>query len=251
MYGHLDEAVRAQADTTVAFPDAAVDRIVPIQHHEDPLAVTVEPFYEWVVDASAMFPGYKPVEGVHYVENLVPYIERKLFTVNTGHCAAAYIGDLQGYETIQQAMADESIVSEVKAALHETGAVLVGRYGFDQAEHNAYIAKIIGRFRNPHLTDEVTRVGRSPIRKLSPNDRLVRPALQAYETGIEPKQLARVMAAALRFDYPEDPESAELQQAIREQGVQRAVAQITSIPEDHPVNRLILANYEQMGAERS
>src|SRR5690606_42074053 len=50
---HLPEEVKAKAEQIVAFPDAAVDRIVPIQHHEDRLAVTVEPFHEWVIDESA------------------------------------------------------------------------------------------------------------------------------------------------------------------------------------------------------
>jgi mannitol-1-phosphate 5-dehydrogenase len=63
-----------------------------LQQHDDILKVVVEPFYEWVVDASQMIPGYTPVGGVHYVDNLEPYIERKLFTVNTGHCSAAYLG---------------------------------------------------------------------------------------------------------------------------------------------------------------
>ncbi|WP_424767847.1 mannitol-1-phosphate 5-dehydrogenase [Paenibacillus sp. sgz302251] len=250
VYGHLDEAAKAKASEVIAFPDAAVDRIVPIQHHEDPLAVTVEPFYEWVVDASAMFEGYRPVEGVHYVENLLPYIERKLFTVNTGHCAAAYLGSLKGYETIQQAMADDSIVNEVKATLKETGAVLVIRYGFDKTEHDKYIEKIIGRFRNDHLTDEVTRVGRSPIRKLSPNDRLVKPALQAHELEIEPKQLAKVMAAALVFANSDDPESVELGQSIRDKGVGQTVTDITSIPEGHPVYNLILESYARIADQR-
>lgn len=243
VYSHLAEAVHAKASELIAFPDAAVDRIVPIQHHADPLAVTVEPFFEWVVDSSAMFEGFIKIEGVHYVDNLIPYIERKLFTVNTGHCAAAYLGNLKGYHTIQQAMADQGVVSEVKSTLSETGAVLVKRYGFDDAEHDKYIEKIIERFRNPDLTDEITRVGRSPIRKLSPNDRLVRPAIQAYELGIEPKQLAKVMAAALRFDFPDDPESVELQQAIQHKGVGQTVTHYTSIPEEHPVYKLVLDSY--------
>src|SRR5690606_15081990 len=99
VFSHLPEDVKAKAEQIVAFPDAAVDRIVPIQHHEDRLAVTVEPFHEWVIDESAMFDGYKVIDGVHYVTNLQPYIERKLFTVNTGHATAAYIGNLHRYET--------------------------------------------------------------------------------------------------------------------------------------------------------
>lgn len=183
VYAKLDEAARAKADASIAFPNAAVDRIVPLQQHEDILKVVVEPFYEWVVDSSQMIPGYTPVEGVHYVDNLEPYIERKLFTVNTGHCSAAYLGFLRGYETIQQAMADEALTAQVREVLEETGAVLIQKHGFDQAEHSKYIDKILERFRNPALTDEVSRVGRSPLRKLSPNDRLVSPALQAYDRG--------------------------------------------------------------------
>ncbi|WP_127494707.1 mannitol-1-phosphate 5-dehydrogenase [Paenibacillus glycanilyticus] len=250
VFGHLDEETKTKATKLVAFPDAAVDRIVPIQHNEDPLEVTVEPFYEWVVDESAMLEGYKPVAGVHYVSNLMPYIERKLFTVNTGHCAAAYLGSLRGYETIQQAMADETIVGEVKATLKETGAVLVAQYGFDQDAHDQYIEKIIGRFRNDQLTDEVTRVGRSPIRKLSPNDRLVKPALQAHEQGMRPVQLAKVMAAALHFVNADDPEAAELQQSIKDKGIGQTVSHYTSIPEGHPVYGLILESYEAVANQR-
>lgn len=248
VYGHLDDAIREKVSAVVAFPDAAVDRIVPIQHNEDPLAVTVESFYEWVVDASAMFEGYQPVEGIHYVDNLSPFIERKLFTVNTGHCTAAYLGNLKGYKTIQQAMADESIVNEVTATLQETGAVLVARHHFSQEGHDKYIDTIIGRFANPHLTDEVIRVGRSPIRKLSPNDRLVKLAMLAHEMGIEPNRLAKVMAAAFCFDHAEDSESVELQQSIMDTGIGPTITKYTTIPEDHPVYFLVMDRYEEIRA---
>lgn len=246
VYSHLNEETRLKAAGVVAFPNAAVDRIVPLQQHEDILKVVVEPFYEWVVDASQMIPGYKPVGGVHYVDNLDPYIERKLFTVNTGHCSAAYLGYLKGYETIQQAMADEALTSLVREVLEETGAVLVKKHGFDQAEHGKYIDKILERFRNPALTDEVTRVGRSPIRKLSPNDRLVAPATQAYESGLSYAALARSMAAALRFDVKDDPEAVELQASVAETGVSGTVSKYTGLASEHPVHQAVLGAYSAL-----
>jgi mannitol-1-phosphate 5-dehydrogenase len=246
VYGQLKEAYRSRADASVAFPNAAVDRIVPVQHHEDPLMVTVEPFYEWVVDRSQMIPGTQPIQGVHYVDRLEPYIERKLFTVNTGHCCAAYLGHVYGYRTIQDSMANETIAAKVKAVLEETGALLIGKYGFDAGEHEQYIRQILQRFRNPNLTDEVVRVGRSPIRKLSPGDRLVRPALQLLERGTEPVHLAGAMAAALLFDYPEDPEAREIQAHIRTYGLDEAIGKYTSIGKDHPLHPIIVREYEQL-----
>lgn len=246
VYSLLEESTRRLADQYVYFPDSAVDRIVPIQHHEDPLHVQVEPFYEWVVNRSQMSPAFNPIEGVMYVEDLEPYIERKLFTVNTGHCVAAYVGNVHGYDTIQQAIADEKVRSIVHGALQETGNVLVKRFGFDAEEHGKYISKILDRFRNPYLTDEVSRVGRSPLRKLSPNDRLVRPATQAYEYGMETEHLAMGMAAACKFDVAEDPEAVELQGLIRQKGVAAALSQVTSLDESHPVLQQAVKYHSEM-----
>ncbi|GGA38990.1 mannitol-1-phosphate 5-dehydrogenase [Paenibacillus physcomitrellae] len=246
VYGLLDEATRSKADSLVAFPDAAVDRIVPLQQHDNPLEVEVEPFYEWAVDTSQMIPGYTPIEGIHYVDRLEPYIERKLFTVNTGHCSAAYRGYLKGYELIQQAMDDQQIADELYGVLKETGAVMVAKHGFDAAEHEAYIQKIMERFRNPALKDEVNRIGRSPIRKLSPNDRLVSPALQAFDRGLSYDGLAKSMAAALLFDVQEDPEAVQIQQTLNERGASETLTHFTGIPADHPVHLAAIKHYEQL-----
>ncbi len=246
VYGHLAPEIKERTAELIAFPDAAVDRIVPLQQHEDKLHVTVEPFFEWVVDRSVLPRGYPVIDGVHYVDKLGPYIERKLFTVNTGHCCAAYHGYLKRYSTIQESMKDEDIVAEIRGVLSETGAVLVKQYGFDEAEHRHYIEKIIDRFRNPYLTDEVVRVGRSPIRKLSPNDRLVRPALMAYSRGMEVPHLTNAIAAALLFDCEEDPEAAQLQRTLKEQGIHKTLATYTEIPESHPLHGRIVAAYESL-----
>lgn len=247
VYEHLSPETQALADRLVAFPDAAVDRIVPLQQNEDPLLVTVEPFYEWTIDRSAVLPGHQEIAGAHYVEQLEPYIERKLFTVNTGHCCAAYHGYLKGYTTIQEAMKDPSIVAEVRGALQESGAALIQTYKFDETAHSQYIEQILERFINPYLVDEIVRIGRSPIRKLSPQDRLVRPASLADQCCITVTHLTNAMAAALHFDYANDPEAVELQEAIKKNGIHRTITDYTGLDGQSPLHAQAAEQYQQLG----
>ena len=76
-----------------------------------------------------------------------PYIERKLFSVNTGHATVAYTGALLGYATIDEAMQDSLVVAQLKSVLQETGSLLEAKWGFDNKQHEAYIEKIIQRFQ--------------------------------------------------------------------------------------------------------
>lgn len=246
IYPLLDEQTRQKAERYVAFPNAAVDRIVPAQDHQDPLQVTVEPFYEWVVHRPALLDGFKKIKGVHYVDSLEPYIERKMFTVNTGHCVAAYFGYLEGFKTIRQVMSHKPLREKIRHVMEETGAMLIQKHGFDPQKHSRYIDTILERFANPNLTDQVTRVRSSPLRKLSPYDRLVRPAMQASEFGIAIPHLTSAMAAAMLFNYERDEEAMKLQHMIREDGVSAFIREHMGIPDAHPVHGQVVARYEDI-----
>ena len=66
----------------VGFVDSAVDRIATsCRHEEDPLAVTVESFGEWIVDKNQFKGRYPAVQGMELTDNLLAYVERKLFTL--------------------------------------------------------------------------------------------------------------------------------------------------------------------------
>ncbi len=243
VYRHLRPDVIKRAERIVAFPNTMVDRIVPVQKHADPLAVMVEPFSEWIVPRSGMIGDYNEIEGVRYVDKLEPYLERKLFTVNTGHCSAAYFGYLEGYTSLQDAMSDPGIRSRVYGVLQETGAMLVHLYGFDLAQHEKYIKKMMDRFANRNFNDKVSRVARSPLRKLSPNERLVRPAMKAHELGFETSHLVSAIASALLYENNDDPEAVNLQIAIRSSGIEKVVSDELGIPAEHPLHSRIVEEY--------
>jgi mannitol-1-phosphate 5-dehydrogenase len=231
----LPEALADALDATAVFANTAIDRIVPAQGPDAGLDVTLEPFFEWVIDRSP-FDGEPPaITGVHWVDDLAPFIERKLFTVNTAHATAAYHGFQRGIHAITDAMTDPSIRAEVEAAIGETRSLLVAKFGLDEAEQRAYGEKILGRLSNPELPDTVERVGRGPLRKLSRSERFIGPASQLAERGMPRDALLRAIAAALAFDVPEDAESVELQAILAREEPDGAVTVLTGIEPAHPL----------------
>ncbi|EKF9565050.1 mannitol-1-phosphate 5-dehydrogenase [Vibrio cholerae] len=248
VYQFLTTEEQQQADALVGFVDSAVDRIVPPLQaaNDDPLEVTVESFSEWIVDEQ-QFKGEIPqIEGMEKTDNLMAFVERKLFTLNTGHCVTAYLGCLKGHRTIREAIEDPSIHAQVKQAMQESGEVLIRRYGFDRALHSAYIEKILSRFANPYLVDEVDRVGRQPLRKLSANDRLIKPLLGTIEYGLPNGMLLKGIAAALKYRNSSDPQAVELQQNIEKEGVRSTLARYTGLAAGSVEAQQIEALYQQM-----
>lgn len=219
----------------IGFVDSAVDRIVPpsAAANDDPLEVTVETFSEWIVD-STQFKGQLPqITGMESTANLMAYVERKLFTLNTGHAITAYLGQLAGYQTIREAILDPAIRAVVKGAMEESGSVLIKRYSFDPQQHAAYIEKILGRFENPYLHDDVERVGRQPLRKLSAGDRLIKPLRGTLEYGLTNHNLIIGIAAALSYRSHQDPQALEMTTLLNEIGVSNTVMQVCEL-EDQP-----------------
>ncbi|MGJ7922777.1 mannitol-1-phosphate 5-dehydrogenase [Neobacillus sp. LXY-4] len=247
VYEKLTDEERSLFDQRFGFPDSAVDRIVPNQVNEDKLMVKVEPFYEWVVEETNII-GEKPeIDGITYVHDLVPFIERKLFTVNTGHALAAYFGYYFGIETINAAMDNSQIHEMVEGALKESGDFLIKKYGFEASAHEKYINKILQRFANSYIVDEVTRVGRSPIRKLGPNDRLVSPARQYIdEVGKEPVYLMKGIAAALLYNFEGDDEAVKVQNTIVEKGLAAAIEEYTKLDPTLPLFKGIVEQYNML-----
>jgi mannitol-1-phosphate 5-dehydrogenase len=242
-------AAAGALDGKAVFANTAVDRIVPNQEAGQGLDVTVETFYEWVIDRTPFHGAAPVIPGATFVDELSPYIERKLFTVNTGHASAAYFGFEAGLEKISDAMADQDVAEDVRAVLEETKQLLVSKHGFSNDEQEAYVQKILVRFSNPYLPDTVNRVGRAPLRKLSRHERFIGPAAELAERGVVPEALLGAIAAALRFNDPADVEVTELAAILASAGPADATARITGLEPGHPLFNAVSTLVEERQAE--
>ena len=236
--GHVEDAWAAAGhdggvDERALFANTAVDRIVPDQ--EPGLDVTVEAYLEWVVDRTP-FDGDEPdIPGITWVDDLEPYIERKLFTVNTGHATAAWFGHAARIDRIADALADDVVATGVRAALDDTASLIVAKHGVDPETQAAYVARIMERFANEHLPDTTSRVGRAPLRKLGRNERFISPASQLAERRMPRDGLLAAIGAGLGFDVPDDTEAVRLQQLLSELTSEDLVAQVMGIEPGHPL----------------
>ena len=218
-------------DERARFANSAIDRIVPGQDPDAGLNVKIESFYEWVVDQTPFAPHGPPqIQGIKWVDDLQPYIERKLFTVNTGHATAAYYGYARGKTTIAEALNDQEIHDIVQSVLKETSHLICTKHGISTSEQADYVQTIITRISNPHLEDVVERVGRAPLRKLSRKERFVGPAAELAQKGAKVDALLGAIEMAFRFQNVEgDDESKELAKVVKENDASSVTSKVTGL----------------------
>ncbi|QQK44595.1 Mannitol-1-phosphate dehydrogenase [Penicillium digitatum] len=219
------------------FANSAIDRIVPGQAADSGLNVRIEKFYEWAVESTPFGEfGHPKIPAIHWVSDLEPYIERKLFTVNTGHATAAYYGYNAGKKTIAEALQDARIRGIVRDVLQETASLIIDKHEISAAEQQEYVETIITRISNPYLEDTVERVGRAPLRKVSRKERFIGPAAQLAERGGKFESLMGSFEMALRFQNVEgDEESVELAKVLKEHSPAEAAVRLTGLDRDHPL----------------
>lgn len=250
---HLAPEYHEALDERVGFVEASIGRMVPImterEKAEDPLLICVEEYCELPVDADG-FKGPPPeLKNLQARRNFGAYVERKLFVHNMSHATAAYLGYLRGHEYIWQAVEDPDILAEVHAALAESRAGLVAKWGIDDQGLVEHGEDLLRRYRNRALGDQVRRIAADPIRKLGAKDRLIGAGLMCLEQGVTPEHIAFAAAAAIRYDHPDDRAAQILQALERERGVSGLLEEVCGVSENAPLAGLIHKGLERLQRE--
>ncbi len=212
----------------VGFVGTVVARMVPVMGErfgiDDPLCVVAESYHRLPCDAEAIRGPFPQISGLEPVKNFSAEIDKKLFIHNLGHAVLAYIGYLKGYDFIHQAVGDDEIRKRLTGALDETQQAILRKYpDLSRDALSLFTRDLIERFANPAMMDTVQRVGRDPLRKLSPQDRLVGAVRLCLSQNVTPVNILFSLGAALHYDWAEDPEAVRLQEMLREKGPERVL----------------------------
>lgn len=160
----------------VAFPCSMVDRIVPAMTEADVSrlaelgvdgtnGVVCEAFAQWVIEDH--FPLGRPgweAEGVEMVADVAPFETMKLRLLNGSHSLLAYLGALEGIETVANAVSRDALVALLKRyMLEEAAPTLDMPAGTDLA---AYADSLLARFANDSLRHRLQQIAMDGSQKL-------------------------------------------------------------------------------------
>lgn len=163
-----------------------------------------ENYYEIIVeDSKNQFLDY---ENIIKVMDIEPYINRKLYIVNMGHALIAWAGFFKGYSTIEESISDPDIYKLFQGAIEESTQVLVNKYPDNSNEIREYAEKIIERFSLHVMPDQIERVGRNPLNKLTKDERFLAPVHMYLEMEDDlPKSLLTACAMGLNYANSLEP----------------------------------------------
>lgn len=243
----LPEPLRPSVSEKVGFVPAVIARMSPMPTPEDrardPSLIVAEPYKVLPVDREAFVGSIPQVVGMKPVAPFAPYRARKLFIHNAAHAILGYLGYRRGHTYGYEALEDPWIVERLNSALSESAAALTAEFHFEPVALQEHIDYLLVRFSNRALGDPVSRLARDPVRKLSPEDRLVGAARLAERHGIEPEGLAWGIAGALAYDAPHDSHAQMLQQRIQAEGLVRVLMDASGIGADERLGQLVLVRY--------
>lgn len=163
-----NDALRYWIDTHCAFPCSMVDRIVPATHEaiqraaieqlgvQDPTALGVEAFWEWVIEDRFVDPADGPLlaaQGVRVTAEVHAYEEAKLRMLNGSHTAMALMGAITGRAHIADCIGHAPIRRFIERLMDREVAPHLARKDWP-----AYRDALIERFGNPHLRHGVHQI---------------------------------------------------------------------------------------------
>lgn len=180
------------------FPKDTIDEITAILGYQDNLVVVGEPFNMFAIKGpkwiAKEFPAKEIGINTFIVEDLAPYRNRKVRILNGLHTAMVPIAYLMGYETVGEAMIDETINQYIKELTIDE---IIPNIDLPENELLAFAAAVEERFANPFVKHYVLSISLNSIAKYK--TRNLPSVLDCIKKSIVPEKLLFSLASIFVF----------------------------------------------------
>lgn len=234
----LEDAVKT---TFIRCPDwlhiakCSIERMTKVTQLPEYGTIAIgETFFPIIADKKAMAGCsiYHREDVIEMADDVQKYYYRKLLTNNLGHAVLGYAGHPKGYKNTLEAMADSEIYALLKQTLTESGKVLRSHWGFTPEHMEKHIDTLMLRFGNPGLVDDIERLTRDPLRKISPEERIMLPLNLAQQYDLPFDGLLQTLGYAIHYENPNAERGQELMDLCRQQGEEWILQNICKINEN-------------------
>lgn len=186
-------------------------------------------------------------------KNLSAAMAIKIWSGNVVQCSMAFVALKKGMRTSYQAACDEDAARIAYHVALEAYHGVFREYHVEEADVEAHAREAIEVFRNNRFSDDLYRIAREPLRKMSRNDRFVGPALLCLKYGKMPYFIAKALAYGFVIRIDSDPDWEKIASLVAEKGIRGAVCEICQLDDaearDHTLIELIVDAYADITKE--
>lgn len=238
----------------VGLVETSIGKMVPLLRTEDlrvdPLRLFAEEYEDLILDGKGFLGRIPPIIGLHPVDDIKAYVDRKLFIHNLGHAAAAYLSYRINPEKtlLAQALELPEVEEGTRKAMEQAASALLLEYpnAYVQKDLEDHIDDLLHRFKNSALGDTVHRVGRDLPRKLGREDRIVGALLLCARKGCPMDAITQVYGAALDFAAPDESgllyrDDEHFRAHILPRGLDAILTEVSGLRSDDSTDMVVIA----------
>lgn len=203
-------------------------------------------FWELPINKENFLGNPIKFKNINFIDNFSNFLERKMYTNNTSNAIISYLGYQKGYKYTADAANDPQISKILDKAYKSINQMIVKEYGVNIKEQEAFSQQARAKYSDKAIIDSLYRHAADPIRKLSPDDRLIQPAQLMLKHGIDPSMLIKTIIAALYYDYPKDKIALKLKKIRKENGTKYILKNICMLKKDERLFSMIIEEEKNM-----
>lgn len=180
------------------YPKDTIEEITSVLGYQDKLVVIGEPFNMFAIKGPKWlekeFPAKEIGINTFIVEDLAPYRNRKVRILNGLHTAMVPVAYLMGFETVGEAMKDETISQYIKELTMDE---IIPNIDLPEKELLDFAAAVEERFANPFVKHYLMSISLNSVAKYKTRD--LPSVLDCFTKGIIPEKLLFSLASMFVF----------------------------------------------------